>query len=147
MPSATAALVALMASSSASFFALHLGFGWRADANDSDAARKLREPLLEFFLIVVARRLLDLAADLLNAAVDLGAGALAADDRRVVLVHDDTLCAAKLILADVLELQPDLLGDDHAACKDGHVLEHRLAAVAEARRLDSAALERARGSG
>ena len=48
MPSATAALVALMASSSASFLRLHLGFGRRADADDGDAAGELGQPLLSF---------------------------------------------------------------------------------------------------
>ena len=45
--------------------------------------------------------------------------------------------------ADVLELEADLLGDDLAAGEDGHVLEHRLAALAEARGLDGHGLERA----
>ena len=40
-------------------------------------------------------------------------------------------------------LRPDLLGDDLAAGEDRHVLEHRLAALAEAGRLDRCGLERA----
>ena len=44
---------------------------------------------------------------------------------------------------DALELQADLLGDDLAAGEDRHVLQHRLAALAEAGGLDGNRLERA----
>ena len=47
---------------------LHLCFGGSADANHRHSARELGEPLLQFLLVVVARRLLDLAADLLDPA-------------------------------------------------------------------------------
>ena len=42
-----------------------------------------------------------------------------------------------------VELAADLFGDDLAAGEDGDVVEHRLAAVAEARRLDGEHVERA----
>ena len=44
---------------------------------------------------------------------------------------------------DVLELEADLLGDDLAAGEDGDVLEHGLAALAEAGGLDGHRVERA----
>ena len=44
---------------------------------------------------------------------------------------------------DVLELEADLFADDLAAGEDGHVGEHRLAALAEARGLDGDGVERA----
>ena len=69
---------------------------------------------LQLFLVVVAGRIVDLAADLLDAAVDLGLGALAADDRRVVLVDDGALGPAEMLEADALELEPELLGDHDA---------------------------------
>ena len=50
---------------------------------------------------------------------------------------------AEQVEGDVLELEADLLGDDLAAGEDRHVLQHRLAALAEAGRLDGHALERA----
>ena len=43
----------------------------------------------------------------------------------------------------VLELDAEVLGDHLAAGEDGDVLEHRLAAIAEARRLDGRDLEAA----
>jgi hypothetical protein len=66
------------------------------------------------------------------------AGAL--DDRGVVLVDRDLLGAAEVFERDVLELDAEVFGDELAAGEDGDVLEHGLAAVAEARRLDGATL-------
>ena len=52
------------------------------------------------------------------------------------LVTITRLARAEQVERDVLQLEPDLLADDLAAGEDGHVLQHRLAAVAEARGLD-----------
>ena len=60
----------------------------------------------------------------------------AVDDRGVVLCHDDATGAAELRELRVLELEAHLLGDHLAASEDRDVLEHALAAIAEARRLD-----------
>ena len=65
----------------------------------------------------------------------------AVDDRGVVLRHDDAAGAAELRDLRVLELEAHLLGDDLAAGEDRDVLEHALAAVAEARSLDGDAGE------
>ena len=46
-------------------------------------------------------------------------------------------------MVGVLELVAQLLGDDLAAGQDRDILQHRLAAVAEARSLDGHAGERA----
>src|SRR5438876_40498 len=51
--------------------------------------------------------------------------------------------AAKHVQGHVLELHADLVGDDLAAGQDRHVLEHRLAAIAEPWRLDGHRRERA----
>src|SRR5690606_22329451 len=48
----------------------------------------------------------------------------------------DAAGLAEHLEADLVELEPDLLGDDLAAGQDGEVLQDRLAAVAEAGRLD-----------
>ena len=47
----------------------------------------------------------------------------------------DPLGAAEHVERDVLELDAEILGDHLAAGQDRDVLEHRLAAIAEARRL------------
>ena len=78
----------------------------------------------------------------LHAALDvLLAGAV--DDRGVVLVDHDALGRAEVLQRDVLELEAELLGDHLAAGEDRDVLQHRLAAVAEARRLDGRDVQRA----
>ena len=95
MPSATAALVALIASSSASLRDLHLGLGGRADADDGDAACQLGQPLLQLLPVVVAGRLVDLACGSVARDHRYRLLAGAADDGRVLLVDDDALGAAE----------------------------------------------------
>src|SRR6185295_4690269 len=83
---------------------LALGLGGRADLDDGDAARELREPLLELLAVVVRRRLLDLTADLVDAVRDRGLLSGALDDRGVALRDLDLLRAAELLDLHVLEL-------------------------------------------
>src|SRR3712207_4151434 len=122
---------------------LHLRLGGRADLHDGDAARQLREALLELLAVEVGVRVLDLRLDLVDAPLDGVAVAGAVDDRRRVLGDHDATGAAELRDLRVLELEAHLLGDDLAAREDGDVLEHALAAVAEAGGLDRDAGERA----
>src|SRR5438034_684000 len=63
-------------------------------------------------------------------------------DRGLVLVHDHLLGLPEILELDVLQLDPEILGDRLAAGQGRDVLEHLLAAVAEARRLDGAGVER-----
>ena len=53
------------------------------------------------------------------------------------------LALAEHVERHVLELDAEILGDQRAGAEDGDVLEHRLAAIAEARRLDRRDLEAA----
>ncbi len=125
---------------------LELDLGGRADLDDRHAAGQLGQALLELLPVVVGVGVLDLGLDLVDAALDVGLVAGTLDDGRLVLGDDDLAGPAEQVEPDVLELEADLLGDDLAAGEDGHVLEHRLAALAEARGLDGHGLERARGS-
>ena len=75
---------------------LHFALGRGADVDLGHAAGQLGQPLFELLAIVVAGRVLDLAADLVDAGLDLGALAGAFDDRRVVLVDDDLLGPAEI---------------------------------------------------
>src|SRR5204863_1561826 len=86
---------------------------------------------------------LDLGLDLSDAALDVVLVAAALDDGGLVLGDGHLAGAAQQVEGDVLELEADLLGDHLAAGEDGDVLEHGLAALAEARRLDGYGLERA----
>src|SRR4029078_1606120 len=86
---------------------------------------------------------LDLGLELLDAALDGLGVAGPVDDRRRVLVDDDAPGATQLRELRVLELEAHLLGDHLATGEDRDVLEHPLAAIAEAGRLDGDGLERA----
>src|SRR5690606_40058765 len=80
--------------------------------------------------------LLDGEADLADPVLDRLRVTGTVDDRGAVLGDDDPAGGTEHLEADVLELEADLLAHHLAAGEDGHVLEHGLAAVAEARRLD-----------
>src|SRR3954465_5278336 len=122
---------------------VRLGLGGRADLHDGDAAGELGEALLELLAVEVRVGVLDLDLDLVDAALDGLAVAGAVDERGRVLGDHDAAGAAELRDLRVLELEAHLLGDGLAAGEDRDVLEHALAAVAEARRLDGHARERA----
>ena len=114
---------------------LDLDLGRTADLDHRDAAGEFREPLLQLLPIIVRRGALDLLADLVAAPLDVALLARAADDRGVVLLDDHALGLAKHAHGDVLELDSDILADHLTAGEDRDILEHGLAAVAEARRL------------
>src|SRR5262249_54663704 len=118
-------------------------FGRPADADHGHAAGELGESLLQLLPIVIRRRLLDLRADLTATALDLLLLAGAADDGGVLLLDEDALGAAEHVERHVLELDAEILADHLALRQDRDVLEHRLAAIAEARRLDGSHLQAA----
>ena len=123
---------------------LHLRLRRRADADHRHAARELGEPLLELLLVVVAGGLLDLAADLRHAARRCALRSPAPPMIVVVSLSATTrLARPSCVELHVLELDAELLGDELPAGQHRHVREHRLAAVAEARRLDRDALQHA----
>ena len=115
-------------------FLLHLGLGGGADLDHGDAAGQLGEPLLELLAIEVGVGVLDLLFDLVDPPLDVLGIAGAVDDRRRVLGDDDATRLAELGELGVLQFEAHLLGDHLAAGEDADVLEHPLAAVAEARR-------------
>src|SRR5439155_6203942 len=104
-------------------------------------AGELRQALLQLLAVVVRVAVLDLGADLVDAARDLLGGAGTVDDGGLVLGDDDLAGLAQEVQGGVLELEADLLGDDLATGEDGDVVEHGLAAVAEAGGLDRDGLE------
>src|SRR3546814_2977126 len=67
--------------------------------------------------------------------------ACAIDDGGVVLVDDDLLGAAEHPQRYVFQLRAEFLADHIAGGEDCDILEHRFAAIAEARRLDGRDLE------
>src|SRR5947209_5681134 len=111
---------------------LHLG--GRPDLDHGDAAGELREPLLQLLLVEVGGGLLDLGLDRLDSALDGLRLAGALHDRGVVLGDGHAASLAELLDLGLVELEAEVFADDLAAGQDGHVLEHRLAAVIEAGR-------------
>ena len=122
---------------------LHLDLGGAADADHRNAARELGQTLLQLLAVVVRGGLLDLRLDLRYARLDVGLLAGAVDDRGVFLVDHHLLGAAEHVDRDVLELDAEIFADRLAAGQDGDVLQHGLAAIAEARRLHRRDLEAA----
>jgi len=120
---------------------LHLDFRRCADLDQGHAAGELGHPLLQLFLVVVGRRFLDLLANVLHARFDRGLLASTVDDRRVFLRDFDALGTTQVLQRRVFELEAEFLGDDGAAGQDRDVFEHRLAPIAEARRLDGDGLQ------
>src|SRR5256886_1297372 len=66
------------------FLLLHFGLGGRAHVDARAAAGQLREPFLQLLFVVIRGRLLDRGLDLLDAALDRVALALAAHDGREI---------------------------------------------------------------
>src|SRR3546814_1171498 len=113
---------------------LHLDLGRAADPDHRHAAGQLRQPLLQLLAVVVGGGVLDLRPDLAAAGLDVLLLAGAVDDGGLVLGDRDALGGAEHVEGDVLELDAEILGDDGAAGQDREILEHRLAAIAEADR-------------
>src|SRR5579859_2660232 len=121
----------------------HLDLGRAADADHRDAARELGQTLLQLLTVVVRGGLLDLRLDLRDARLDVGLLAGTVHDRGVLLLDHHLLGAAEHGDVDVLELDTEVFRDRLAAGQDGDVLQHGLAAIAEAGRLDGRYLEAA----
>src|SRR5699024_11656579 len=94
--------------------------GRGAGLDDGHAAGQLREALLELLAVVVRVGVLDLGADLRDAAGDAVGVAGALDDGGLVLGDDDLARLAELLETGGLQLEADLLGDDLATGEDGH---------------------------
>ena len=82
---------------------LHLDFGRGADLDHRHAAGELRHALLQLLLVVVAGRLLDLLADVLDARLDALGVAGAVDDGGLFLADLDALRAAEILQRRLLE--------------------------------------------
>src|SRR6267143_303519 len=121
----------------------HFDFGRAADADHRDAARELGQTLLQLLTVVVRGGFLDLRLDLIDAGLDVGLLAGAVDDGGVLLVDHHLLGAAEHGERDVLQFNAEIIRDRLAAGQNSDVLQHGLAAIAEARSLDGSDLEAA----
>ena len=106
----------------AGFLFLHLGFGRGADIDDGHATGELGQAFLQFFAVVIGGGFFDLAADLVDAALDLGRSC------RRLRRWWCFPCRSRCVLARprssrpiVLELDAEVFGDELAAGEDGDV--------------------------
>src|SRR5208337_1537694 len=121
----------------------HFGFGRGSYFDHRYATDQLRQPLLQLLAVVVAGGLVDLAANFFHAALHISRLAFALDNCRVVFVDGDFLGLSEIGQGHVLQLDPQIFRDGLAAGQSCDVLQHGLAAVAEARSLDGRDLQRA----
>jgi hypothetical protein len=77
----------------ASFLLLHLGLGRGADIDDGHTTGELGQAFLQLLAVVIRGGLFDLAADLVDAALDLGA--LAVPSTMVVFSLSTTTLLAR----------------------------------------------------
>src|ERR1700730_14550566 len=121
----------------------HLDLGRAADADHRAAACELGQTLLQLLTVVVRGGFLDLRLDLSDACFDVGLLAGAVDDGGVLLVDHHLLGATEHGERDVLKLDAEIFRDRLTAGQNRDVLQHRLAAIAEARSLDGRDLQTA----
>src|SRR6266852_3530451 len=124
-----------------SLFLFQLGLSRRTHLDDRNAADEFGQTLLQLFLVVVRCSLFDLRTKLFDSAFNRAALTGARDDCGVVFIYGHLLGAAQFFDFNVLELYAEILVDGLPTGENGNVLEHRLAAVAEARGFHSSALQ------
>src|ERR1700730_13396746 len=120
---------------------LDFDFGGAADADHRDAAGELGQTLLQLLTVVVRGGFLDLRLDLRDAGFDVGLLAGAVDDGGVLLVDHHLLGATEHGDRDVLHLDAEIFRNRLAAGQNCNVLQHGLAAVAEAWSFDGGDLQ------
>src|SRR5262249_32070027 len=99
-------------------FLLHLDFRRGSDVDYGNAADKLCQSLLEFLAVVIGSCLVNLSANLFDAAFEIGLLAGSIDDRRVVLINDNSLGTTEILKRYVLEFDSQLFGNQFAAGED-----------------------------
>ena len=125
----------------AGFLLFHLDFGGSAYLDHGNTAGQLGQALLQLLAVVVGSGFLDLLADLQDAGFDISLHTGAIDDGGVFLVDHDALGVAQVLQGSAFQAQADFFADHGTAGEDGDVLQHGLAAVAEARSLDGRDLD------
>src|SRR5947209_8812889 len=114
---------------------LRLDLAAAADADNCYATRQFGQTLLQLLAVIIRCRLFDLCPDLVGARDDVFFLTGTVDDRRIFLFDAHALGAAEHVERHVFELDAEVFRDHLTAGQRRDVLEHRLAAIAEARRL------------
>mmetsp|Transcript_41831 Transcript_41831/g.73608 ORF Transcript_41831/g.73608 Transcript_41831/m.73608 type:complete len:475 (+) Transcript_41831:632-2056(+) len=114
---------------------VHLHLRGAADLKHGHAARQLGQALLQLLLLVLRGGGGDRLAQQLAPLLDRFLSARTIEHDGVILRDGDALAGAQHAEISGLQLEAHILRDDSSAREDGHVLQGRLAVVAEARRL------------
>ena len=122
---------------------LHFDFGGTANLDHGHAAGQLGAALFELLAVIVRRGGFDLCVDGVHAVLDRCGITRTIDDGGVVLVDRDALGFTEHVQRDVLELDAEIFADHFAVRQNGDILQHGLAAIAEARCLDGCNLQAA----
>ena len=122
------------------FLLLELHLGGCPHLDHGNTPGELGQALLEFLLIEIGGSILYKGLDLLDSCLNCLIRALAFDNGGFLFSGNYLSGPAQVINSDRIELSAQLLGDHRAPGEDGHILQHRLAAIAEARRLDRQAI-------
>src|SRR5690606_362664 len=125
----------------ASLLLLHFHFGGRADLDHRNTAGQLGQALLQLLLVVVGGGFLDLLADLGHASLDVGLGAGAIDDGGVFRGDVKEVGVTQEVHIGAMQVRAQSYADHGTAGQDVDVLQHGLAAVADARGLDGGDLD------
>ena len=120
---------------------LHLGLCRRTHADHSYAARQFRKTLLQFLLIEIGSRLLDLLLNLVDSRLNLFLFTLTVHDNGVLFLHLNGLRTTELVEGCVLKLQTKFGADYLTTCQDSDILQHSLSSVAVAGRFHSNHIE------
>ena len=119
------------------------GLGGSTYFDDGNAAGEFRQALVELLAVVVAGGLINLNADLFDAALDVGAVALTANDGGVVFGGNNLFALTEVSNGGRFEFAAGFLGNHGRAGQDGDILQHGFAAVAETGGFDSQHVEHA----
>ena len=120
---------------------LGLNFGGSANLDDGNAASQLGQTFLQLLAIVIGIGVGDFGTNLSHAGSHVFLGAAAGHDGGLILGDDDLLGSAEHGHVDGVKLETQFVGHDLCAGQNGHILQHGLATVTEARSLDGAGLE------
>ena len=124
-------------------FLLQLHLGSRAHLNDGHAASQFGQTFLELLAVPVGVGLVDLSLDLRDTALNVARLAGTFHDGGLVLGNHNLAGRTHQVEAHAIQLEAYLLGDNLSTGEGGHVLEHRLTALAEARSFDGHRVKRA----
>ena len=110
-----------------------LNFSSGTNLDHSDAACKLGKAFLELFAVIIRVGVLDLRTDLSNAGIYIFLSAGAGNDSCFILGNNNLGSMAEDCIINRVKLKAKLIRYYLGTGKDSHILQHCLAAVAEAR--------------